>query len=208
MGIFDADGRLARFLNALGNLIVLNILTLICSLPIITIGTSMTALYTMTMRMARNEESSIIRGYFRAFHNNFKQSTIFWGIGGGLIVFMLFDIWLLQSVKGNFGLAYRLLLFVIVLLFGMELIHIFAVQARFENTMKNTAKNALLFCVGHFPQAILMLTVTLFPVILLSVSYRFISVNFLIGISGPAYLAGWYFKSIFKAYENEEETIL
>ena len=193
MGIFDADGRLARFLNALGNLIVLNILTLICSLPIITIGTSMTALYTMTMRMARNEESSIIRGYFRAFHNNFKQSTIFWGIGGGLIVFMLFDIWLLQSVKGNFGL---------------ELIHIFAVQARFENTMKNTAKNALLFCVGHFPQAILMLTVTLLPVILLSVSYRFISVNFLIGISGPAYLAGWYFKSIFKAYENEEETIL
>lgn len=185
MGIFDADGRLARFLNALGNLIVLNILTLICSLPIITIGTSMTALYTMTMRMARNEESSIIRGYFRAFHNNFKQSTIFWGIGGGLIVFMLFDIWLLQSVKGNFGLAYRLLLFVIVLLFGMELIHIFAVQARFENTMKNTAKNALLFCVGHFPQAILMLTVTLLPVILLSVSYRFISVNFLIGISGP-----------------------
>ena len=104
MGIFDADGRLARFLNALGNLIVLNILTLICSLPIITIGTSMTALYTMTMRMARNEESSIIRGYFRAFHNNFKQSTIFWGIGGGLIVFMLFDIWLLQSVKGTLDL--------------------------------------------------------------------------------------------------------
>ena len=51
MGIFAPDGKLAGFLNALGNLIVLNILTLICSIPIFTFGASMTALYTMVMRM-------------------------------------------------------------------------------------------------------------------------------------------------------------
>ena len=45
MGIFAPDGKLAGFLNALGNLIVLNILTLICSIPIFTFGASMTALY-------------------------------------------------------------------------------------------------------------------------------------------------------------------
>lgn len=165
----------------------------------------MTALYTMTMRMARNEEGGIIKGYFRAFRENFKQATVIWGIGGGLILFMLFDIWLLQSVSGKFGLVYRMLLFVLVLLSAIEMIHVFAVQARFENTVKNTMKNALLFCVGHFPQAVLMLAVTLLPVILLTASYRFAAVDFLIGISGPAYLAGWYFKSIFKAYEKEEE---
>ena len=77
MGIFAPDGKLAGFLNALGNLIVLNILTLICSIPIFTFGASMTALYTMVMRMARKEDGKIISEYFKAFQwLIFKQATI------------------------------------------------------------------------------------------------------------------------------------
>ena len=196
MGIFSPDGALARLLNTLGNLIVLNILTIICCVPVFTAGAAMTALYTMVMRMARKEDGKIISEYFKAFKVNFKQATILWLIFGGLIAFMTFDIWLLRSITGTFGMAYRVILFVIVL--------VFAVQARFDNTMKNTAKNALLFCVGKLPQAVLMLILTLIPAILLTVSYRFISVDFLIGLSGPAYLAAIYFADLFKAYEEEE----
>ena len=189
MSIFAPDGKLARCLNCIGNLMILNILTLICCIPLVTAGAAMTALYTMTMRMARNEEGSIVREYFQAFRDNFKQATILWLIFGSLMVFLAFDIYILRSITGTFGLV-------------MECIHIFAVLARFENTTKNTAKNALLFCVSHFPQAILMLAVTICPLLLLSVSFRFISVVFLIGLSGPAYLAGIYFKSIFRRYET------
>ena len=38
MGIFSPDGALARLLNTLGNLIVLNILTIICCVPVFTAG--------------------------------------------------------------------------------------------------------------------------------------------------------------------------
>lgn len=203
MGIFAADGKLAGFLNCLGNLIVLNILTILCSLPIVTAGASMTALYTMVMRMARKEEGSLIKGYFQAFRDNFGQATVLWIIFGGLIAFMTFDIWLLRAVSGTFGTVYRVLLFMIILVFAMVLIHIFAVLARFDNTIKNTAKNALLFCVGKLPQAVLMLVLTVIPAVLLTVSFRFISVDFLIGISGPAYLAAFYFADLFKNYEEE-----
>ena len=134
----------------------------------------------------------------------FAPATILWLIFGGLIGFMTFDIWLLRSITGTFGTVYRVILFVIILIFAMVLIHIFAVLARFDNTIKNTAKNALLFCVGKLPQAVLMLILTLIPAILLTVSYRFISVDFLIGLSGPAYLAAIYFADLFKAYEEEE----
>lgn len=203
MGIFAADGKLAGFLNCLGNLIVLNILTILCSLPIVTAGASMTALYTMVMRMARKEEGSLLKGYFQAFRDNFRQATVLWIIFGGLIAFMTFDIWLLRAVSGTFGTVYRVLLFMIILVFAMVLIHIFAVLARFDNTIKNTAKNALLFCVGKLPQAVLMLVLAVIPVALLTVSFRFISVDFLIGISGPAYLAAFYFADLFKNYEEE-----
>lgn len=208
MGIFSPDGALARFLNALGNLIVLNILTIICCIPVFTAGAAMTALYTMVMRMVRKEDGKIISGYFHAFKDNFKQATILWLIFGGLIAFMTFDIWLLRSITGTFGTVYRVVLFVIILVFAMVLLHIFAVLARFDNTIKNTAKNALLFCTGKLPQAVLMLVLTLIPAALLTISYRFVSVDFLIGLSGPAYLAAIYFADLFKKYEDvEEETV-
>ena len=92
MGIFSPDGALARLLNTLGNLIVLNILMIICCVPVFTAGAAMTALYTMVMRMARKEDGKIISEYFKAFKANFKQATILWLIFGGLIAFMTFDI--------------------------------------------------------------------------------------------------------------------
>ena len=115
MSIFAPDGKLARCLNCIGNLMILNILTLICCIPLVTAGAAMTALYTMTMRMARNEEGSIVREYFQAFKENFKQATILWMIFGSLMVFLAFDIYILRSITGTFGLVYRILLFVILL---------------------------------------------------------------------------------------------
>jgi len=203
MSIFAPDGKLATALNTIGSLIVLNLLTILCCLPVFTVGAAMTALYTMTMRIVRKEEGAIVKEYFAAFRDNFRQATISWLIFGSLMVFMAFDIFLLQRITGTFGMVYRILLFVIILGFAVECIHIFALQARFDNTPKNTAKNALLLCVGHFPQAVLMLAVTVSPLILLSVSLRFISVVFLIGLSGPAFLAGMYFVSIFRQYETQ-----
>ncbi len=204
MGIFAVDGKLARFLNRLGDLIVLNILTIICSIPIFTAGAAMTAMYTVTLRMTRNEDGSLIKGYFKAFRDNFKQATIIWLAGAFLILFMTFDIWLLRSITGTFGLVYRVLLFVLILLFVMGLVYIFALLARFDNTIKNTLKNAAILCVGRFVPAIIILICTLIPMLLLVISYRFFIVDFLLGISGPAYLASFYFTSLFKNYEGEE----
>ena len=77
-----------------------------------------------------------------------------------------------------------------------------SVLARFDNTTRNTVKNALLFCAGHIGPACLMVAVALIPVILLTVSYRFLSVGILIGISGPAYLESMYFTPLFRTYEG------
>lgn len=202
MSIFSPDGKLARCLNGIGNLIILNLLTLVCCLPLVTIGPAMTALYTMTMRMARGEEGSIVPEYFRAFKDNFRQAFLTWLLFGGLMLFLAFDIYILRGLTGNFGMIYRVVLFVLLLLTAMICIHCFAFQARFADTIRHTIKNAMLLCAGRLPQAALMLAVTCSPLLLLSASFRFISVCFLIGLSGPAYLAGIYFASVFRVYET------
>lgn len=203
MSIFAADSKLTVVLNTLGNLMVLNVLALICMIPIVTAGASLTALYTMTMRIVRKEEGSLIKGFLCAFKDNLKKSTLIWLMGGGLLVFMAFDIWLLRSVTGNFGLAYRVLLFVLMLFVGMVLMQAFALTARFENTVKNTLKNSVVIVASHLPQSALMLFVFLLPVLLLFVSMRFISVDILIGLSGPAWLASVYFCPLFHSFEEE-----
>ena len=74
--IFSLDSPLFSFLNKVADLILLNILTMICCLPIITIGASMTALHYVVLKMVRDEESYIVRSYFKSFRQNFKQATI------------------------------------------------------------------------------------------------------------------------------------
>lgn len=74
--IFSLDGKLFLFLNRLADLLLLNILWLITSIPLLTIGASTTALYYVTLKCVRNEENYIVRSFFRSFRQNFRQATI------------------------------------------------------------------------------------------------------------------------------------
>ena len=97
---------------------------------------------------------------------------------------------------------YRVLLFVLMLFIGMVLMHAFALTARFENTVKNTLKNAVVIVASHLPQSALMIVIFLLPVLLLFVSMRFVSVDILIGLSGPAWLASVYFCPLFHSFKE------
>ena len=90
------DNIIVRALSKICDMVCLNILWLICSIPIITIGASTAALYTVMLKMVKNEEGYIFRGFFKAFKSNFKQSTIMW------IVILLLGIvcWIDYRVAG------------------------------------------------------------------------------------------------------------
>ena len=77
-----------RIFGFLGQLIALNLLWIVCSLPVITAGASITALYSVMFKIIKKEEGYIIKSFLKAFRQNFKQSTIIWLllIGTGYIV--------------------------------------------------------------------------------------------------------------------------
>ena len=72
------DNVIVRALNKICDMCCLNVLWLVCCIPVFTIGASTTALYTVMLKMVKNEEGYIFRGFFKAFKENFKQSTIMW----------------------------------------------------------------------------------------------------------------------------------
>ena len=73
---FNMDNKFFTVMGRVADLIMLNVVFLICCLPIVTIGASLTALHYVTLKMARNEESYIIKSFFKSFKQNFKQATI------------------------------------------------------------------------------------------------------------------------------------
>lgn len=77
--ILGIDGPVYHFLSRVVELILLNIVFILFSLPIVTIGASVTAMFSITLKMVRGEEGGLINGFWQAFKNNFKQSTLIWG---------------------------------------------------------------------------------------------------------------------------------
>ena len=71
-GIFNYDNPVWRFIGKLGDLIILNILWIVCSIPVFTAGASTTAVYYVTLKLVRDEDDSTIRSFFRSFKSNFK----------------------------------------------------------------------------------------------------------------------------------------
>lgn len=166
MNIFNVDGPFFHFLNRMADLCVLNFLFLLLCLPIVTVGTSCTALYTVTLKMSRNQEGYIVRSFFKAFKENFRQSTILW-IPSVLILFtMLADIRIFSASENA---AYRPLLvgayiFLILVLFILS--YAFPLLAKFQNTIAGTIKNAFLMGLASFPWTVCILLILFVPAII------------------------------------------
>lgn len=211
---FNYDGPLFTTLNKITDLVWLNILWLICCLPLFTIGASTTALFYVTTHMVNDEGAGVTKTFFREFKRNFKQGTALWLILVliGAVLFtdlyiIVYELKLPQPFDTVFVCFNYLLLFVYIL----TVIYVFPLQCKFENKVKHTLKNALILGIGHLPQSIVIgfmyVAMGFLGYLMPEISLPVIS---LIGMSGVSLAASYMFNSIFKkhitAKEGAEET--
>lgn len=204
---FDMDSPVMRFLTVMADLMILNILTIICCIPIFTIGASLTGLNYVLLKMARNEEGYIVRSFFKSFKQNFKQATIIWLI---ILVFILVfagDILIFNYAAMEFPKALKIFLFVLGLFMMMVVVYVFPVLSRFDNTVMNTIKNSLFMSILSFPKTILMLLQYAVPIVLFYVTPMAVPLIFMFGISVPAYFSAKLYSGTFKKFEPEEEPV-
>ena len=197
--IFNMDNKFFTFMSRVADLIILNVVFIVCCIPIVTIGASVTAMNYVTMKMARNE--------------NFKQATIIWLIllVAGLLLGMDFRI--VQQVEST-GLLKVVTygLYMVALIYAMVLSYIFPLLAKFDNTIKNTFKNAMLMSIRHLPFTIVILLVGFAPAIAtltipIVLAYGLI-VWIMVGFSLIAFLNSLMFVRIFDHYIPQEEDSL
>ena len=201
----NLDSPLMIFLSNLTDIIVLNVLCFICCLPIITIGPSVTAMHYITLKIARDEEIYVIRDYFKAFKENFKQSVLAWLVFLVITAVFFLDYVILKDMGLENTKVFLMIIGAIYLLVCFTMMYVFPLMARFENPLKQTVKNAFLMSILHIFKTIIMAVIYAIPFALLPLHYNVLMVFLLVGLSGPAYFNSFIWKSIFKKYEPEKK---
>lgn len=80
-GLFSYDSKLMQILNFIGDLIILNVLYLVCCLPVVTIGAAQTGLHTgCKVLLDKEDDSSPAGAFFKGFTAGFGKVTVAWGV--------------------------------------------------------------------------------------------------------------------------------
>ena len=201
--LFSPDSLFMRIMGRVGDLLLLNFFFLLTSIPIVTIGASAAALYTVTFQFDTDREAGIISGYFRAFRANWKQATAVWLIlllCGGSACFNAFLFYTMSGVLRYLSILFALLLALALLTAG----YAFPLVSQFENRVAGTLKNAFALSLGYLPRSILILLLNLLPLIVfLSDVYLFFQTAFVwaaIYFAAAAYGISLLLKPILERY--------
>lgn len=161
------DSPTMRFLEKAANLMLLNLLWIVCSLPIITIGASSIALYTMVFKLlSESEGTDIVKPFFRIFRKEFWRSECMFGITLALALVLTANAFVSQRLPTPLSVGALIPLILFIFSSG----YIFPLYAKFENSFFNTLKNAVLLSLLHLPKSILILCSNLLPLIVLLLS--------------------------------------
>lgn len=206
MNFLHMDSPLMQFLGKVADLLWLNVLTIICCVPIITAGASFTALNYMCIKIVRGDDVYVTKGFFKSFRENFKQSTIIWLIFLVVLLVNGFDIFLFIKGDTNLPQAFQVIIIIVAILVLNTMMVVFMIQSRFENTIKKTLKNSFIISLVQFPKTLAtLLMLALMGFIGVYYFAQIFPLVAMFGISVPIYLEAMMFNKFFMKLEANIE---
>lgn len=201
---FSIESPLYKFMSRLTDIIKLNFLWILCSIPVITMGASTAAAFSITLKMVEDEEGYVAKTFFHEFKVNLKKGSVI-----GIIHFIaLYAIYLDFQLAGAVESSSTMFTVVGVIasfLAFMHLVYAYALLARYENTIINTMRNSYSICIRYFKKTIgLFLVLALeFVVFLWNFSTIFLAV--LIGPACIIYTISGFARPLFRIIETDNE---
>jgi uncharacterized membrane protein YesL len=193
---FNLENPFFTGLGKLVDCVWLSVLWLVCCLPVFTIGTSTSALCYAVHKSIRGGRSYPTRCFFSAFRDNFKQATLAWMVW--LIFFLVLVLDALVTRQVTFLFYFFLVMIVLAV---MWLCYLLPYVARFENTGKETLKNALIMTFCHPQWSVLLLLILVAGAFLVWLVLPLVAVMPAIA----ALLSDLILQRIFRRYMSEED---
>lgn len=182
--LFHPEGKFAQYGGKLADLMWLNLLTLLCVIPLITAGASFCGMHYVLLKLHRGEEVSVTKSFFKSLRGNFKQALVLSVIFSAACYLLTVGIYYVYSVD-TFYLGRYLLpaaLLVVMSVFNWTLI----LQSRYHNTVWGTIRLAVMTALGHPLRSVLMTVLAAAPFVMLFVAEG----NLIIVLIGAVTLTG------------------
>lgn len=194
--IFDTDNVVFRFFNTLGYIWWLHILWLVCSLPIITLGASTTALCYSCMKL-HHRDGYVTRNFFHSFKENFRQATILFLIFAAAGGMLLLDLILCGQGSPTSVKFIKYGAIALLIPYFMTLLYAFAIQSKFVHPVLQTLRFAFLVAWRYFGYtlqiALVVAAVLVLNMTIVLANYATLS----IGVGLVAYVLCLYYDKIF-----------
>lgn len=159
--LFDFNNPVWRFMGKVADMFFLTILWFICSIPVVTIGASTTALYYVALKMAKNHEGYLWKAFFKSFKENFRCSTLIWIIL--LIAGIIPELGFYKTSQLDVQQAsfFFWMLVVITVLYTFILTMAFPLAARLDTGAGQIIFMAFMTAVKNFSWVLFMTVITL-----------------------------------------------
>lgn len=201
-GFFSVDGGLYRFLSKFWDLVKLNFMWLLFSLPVVTIGASTVAAYSVAMKMVDDEEGYVARSFVSAFKANMKQGVLM----GLIFLAATYAVYLdyeINRVSEEGSIILIVIGIVSVFVYVAAMLYSFPLLARYENGIVATIQNSMEISRRYFGRTLLIVTLLLVEYVVFHYNTVLLCLGLLFGVSFAIFTVAAFSKRIFQELEKE-----
>lgn len=206
MKFFSVESPLYKFMQTLWDILKLNFMWMIFCIPIVTIGGSTIAAFSVLLRMSEDQEGNVIKDFWKAFKENWKQG-IFIGLLPPICFEAVFLDFQLYNAVENGGLGILIVGCFSAYIFIFCLIYVFPLLARYDNTVINSIKNSFRIGMKFFGRTFLLLVIIAVEVLIIFWNPTTKFVGALIGPACIMYTISGVAMHIFRKIEEDPSSL-
>lgn len=156
MNFFNPDHFLWRFLAKLADLFFLSICWLVCSIPLITVGSASIALYDSVSHCLRHDEGGTYKRFFRTFRAEVKRGialTLLWSVIA-FVVSVGYQILYQSSSESSVFATVTIAYYVFLLIPVAMVCWIVALESRFVYSFSKLHQSATVLTFAKLPTSV------------------------------------------------------
>lgn len=194
---FSSEGHFYSFMRKAGEIIIVNVLCLICMIPVVTVIPALSAMYYSTIKSVRRERGYVHKEFFRSFKHCLGKGILFSIIYEGIIAIIIFNMTFTNELSQQFTTIYYLILIFMLI----SLIYLVPVLSRFNMKFLDMIKLSLVMAVRHFPTT-LLLAIGTGLVVFLQLTY--LPILLIVCVPGIwCYVSTFLIERVLKKYMNK-----
>lgn len=205
--VMNENSTIIRFLTRLCDLILVNLLLVVCYGTVVCSGAVLASVYGVLMKLSWGEEAFPVKDTVKGIRSNFNPA-----FPATLLLFV--DVTALSIVRQYLfeaELLFDPILWILLAFSALFLTAIlswlFPLIGRFENSFRGHFKNACLLSLKYFKTTLMITCVNLMPFLCTTAFPTYLSfwvgLFGLIGLAGGAYINACYLRNAFEAIGRE-----